>query len=307
MILTNKRRVPIGLLLLAVLVAVGAGVGIVRMINGLGSTTSLSDGYPWGLWIVYDVFFVPFSAGAFMILAVTHIYNRREYHSIARPVVLAGFLGEVMVIAVLVMDLGRWHQFYNVLIPWYWNIHSFMFQVSICLTIYMGIMLLEVAPAVLERLNWQKPLRLIGMLTVLICWRRDRAVVAAPVLAGLIVPAHALQTPSPVVDAAAAAIFLHLGRFCRAVHGHLCGIDLQADLSVRSGPELAQQPGPGRVGAAGFLPGTQGSRPDPCWRDGDWYFRKDGSAPVPGRNVHRRDPADGAFQPGARSGKAAQV
>ncbi len=167
MILTSKRRVPIGLLLLAVLVAVGAGVGIVRMINGLGSTTSLSDGYPWGLWIVYDVFFVPFSAGAFMILAVTHIYNRREYHSIARPVVLAGFLGEVMVIAVLVMDLGRWHQFYNVLIPWYWNIHSFMFQVSICLTIYMGIMLLEVAPAVLERLNWQKPLRLIGMLTVL--------------------------------------------------------------------------------------------------------------------------------------------
>ena len=167
MIRSNIRRVPVGLLLLATLVAVGAGVGIVRMINGLGTTTSLSDGYPWGLWIVYDVFFVPFSAGAFMILAITHIYNRREYHDIARPVVLAGFLGEVMVIAVLVMDLGRWHQFYNVLIPWYWNIHSFMFQVGICLTIYMGIMVLEVAPAVLERLNWQKPLRLIGMLTVL--------------------------------------------------------------------------------------------------------------------------------------------
>jgi Ni/Fe-hydrogenase subunit HybB-like protein len=158
----------ISLLILAVVVAVGLGVGIVRMINGLGTTTSLSDGYPWGLWIVYDVFFVPFSAGAFMILAITHIYNRREYHGIARPVVLAGFLGEVMVIAVLVMDLGRWHQFYNVLIPWYWNIRSFMFQVSICLTIYMGIMLLEMAPAILERLKWQKPLRIIKMLTALI-------------------------------------------------------------------------------------------------------------------------------------------
>jgi Ni/Fe-hydrogenase subunit HybB-like protein len=164
----KKGTLWFGYLLLAVVVAVGAGVGIVRLINGLGVTTSLSDGYPWGLWIVYDVFFVPFSAGAFMILAITHIYNRKEYRPIARPVVLAGFLGEVTVIAVLVMDLGRWNQFYNVLIPWYWNIRSFMFQVSICLTIYMGVMVLEIAPSILERLNWQKPLRLIRMATVLI-------------------------------------------------------------------------------------------------------------------------------------------
>jgi Ni/Fe-hydrogenase subunit HybB-like protein len=154
------------ILLLAALAAAGLGLGIVRLISGLGTTTALNDGYPWGLWIIYDVFFVPFSAGAFMILTVTHIYNRKEYHAIARPVVLAGFLGEVMVIAVLVMDLGRWQQFYNVLFPWYWNIHSFMFQVSICLTIYMGVMVLEVAPAILERLGWQKPLRLIRMATV---------------------------------------------------------------------------------------------------------------------------------------------
>jgi Ni/Fe-hydrogenase subunit HybB-like protein len=153
---------------LVLLVAVGAGVGIVRMINGLGTTTGLSDGYPWGLWIVYDIFFVPFSAGAFMILAVTHIYGKKEYHGIARPVVVAGFLGEVMVVVILLMDLGRWHQFYNILLPWYWNINSFMFQVSICLTIYLGVMVLEVAPAILERLNWQKPLRLIKMATILI-------------------------------------------------------------------------------------------------------------------------------------------
>jgi Ni/Fe-hydrogenase subunit HybB-like protein len=76
---TIKRgSLSVGYLILAVVVAIGAGVGIVRLINGLGATTSLSDGYPWGLWIVYDVFFVPFSAGAFMILAITHIYNRKE-------------------------------------------------------------------------------------------------------------------------------------------------------------------------------------------------------------------------------------
>jgi Ni/Fe-hydrogenase subunit HybB-like protein len=168
MAIVKKSSLSLIFVFTVVLVAAGAGVGIVRMINGLGTTTGLSDGYPWGLWIVYDIFFVPFSAGAFMILAITHIYGKKEYHGIARPVVVAGFLGEIMVILILLMDLGRWHQFYNILLPWYWNINSFMFQVSICLTIYMGVMVLEVAPAILERLNWQKPLRLIRMATIMI-------------------------------------------------------------------------------------------------------------------------------------------
>jgi Ni/Fe-hydrogenase subunit HybB-like protein len=155
-------------LILGAVVAVGLGLGIVRLMTGLGATTSLTDAYPWGLWIVYDVFFVPFSAGAFMILTVAHIYGREEYHAIARPVVVAGFVGELMVVAVLVMDLGRWQQFYNVLFPGFWNIHSFMFQVSICLTVYMAIMVLEVAPALLERLNWRRPLSLIRPLTVFV-------------------------------------------------------------------------------------------------------------------------------------------
>jgi len=92
-------------------------MGILRFVAGLGPTTNLSDSYPWGLWIVYDVFFVPFSAGAFMISAITHIYNKEEYHPIARPVVLAGFVGYLFVVLVLLMDLGRWHKFYNIPIP----------------------------------------------------------------------------------------------------------------------------------------------------------------------------------------------
>lgn len=154
----KKETLPVGYLLLAALVPVGLGVGIFRLIAGLGAATNLSDGYPWGLWIVYDVFFIPFSAWAFMISAVMHIYNREEYRPIARSVILAGFLGYVFVVVILLMDLGRWHKFYNILVPWYWNLHSFMFEVSMCITLYTGILIMEVAPAILERLNWQKPL-----------------------------------------------------------------------------------------------------------------------------------------------------
>ncbi len=210
---TKKSSLSLGYIILAILVAVGLGLAIVRLINGLGTTTGLSDGYPWGLWIVYDVFFVPFSPGAFMILAITHIYGRREYHAISRPVVVAGFLGEVMVIAILLMDLGRWHQFYNILFPWYWNVRSFMFQVSICLTIYMGIMVLEVSPAILERLNWQKALALHQDGHDRDCRPGNRAFVSPPILLGLALSADALQAACPVVDASTTTSVLCLGGF----------------------------------------------------------------------------------------------
>jgi Ni/Fe-hydrogenase subunit HybB-like protein len=168
MIAEKKDELSVSYLILFALAMLGLALGVFRLTNGLGATTNLSDDYPWGLWIVYDVFFIPVSAGAFMISAVTHIYNREEYHTIARPVVLAGFLGYLFVVVILLMDLGRWHKFYNILIPLYWNLHSFMFEVSMCVTLYTGILIMEVAPAILERLKWQKLLGMIRPLTVLI-------------------------------------------------------------------------------------------------------------------------------------------
>ncbi len=167
-ILKEIRELPVSYFLMAAFAAFGLALGLYRMVVGLGPTTNLSDSYPWGLWILYDVFFIPFSAGAFMISAVTHIYDKEEYHVIARPVVLAGFLGYLFVVLVLLMDLGRWHRFYNVLIPWYWNPHSFMFEVSMCVTVYTGILIMEVAPSILERLNLEKPLRFLRVATVVI-------------------------------------------------------------------------------------------------------------------------------------------
>jgi len=168
MMRASERRIPTSYIVMGAIAAAGLALGVYRMVVGLGPTTNLTDGYPWGLWILYDVFFIPFSAGAFMISAVTHIYDKEEYHVVARPVVLAGFLGYLFVVLVLLMDLGRWHRFYNVLIPWYWNPHSFMFEVSMCVTAYTGILVMEVAPSILERVNWAKPLRFLRVATVVI-------------------------------------------------------------------------------------------------------------------------------------------
>jgi Ni/Fe-hydrogenase subunit HybB-like protein len=141
-------RPPIVFLILAAIAAVGAGLGVFRLFQGLGPTTNLSDGYPWGLWIAFDFFVVPFSAGAFTLAFVVHIANAKKYHSVGHLALLAGFLGYLMVVLVLLMDIGRWDQFYSVLLPWRWNLHSFMFEVSLSITVYFGVLVLELLPLI---------------------------------------------------------------------------------------------------------------------------------------------------------------
>ena len=139
----------IALLFLAAVVVLGVVVGILRLVKGLGPTTNLNTGYPWGLWIAFDFFAVPLSAGAFTLAFVVHIFNKKKYHGIAHLALLAGFLGYLAVVLVLIMDIGRWDQFWSVLLPWRWNLHSFMFEVSMSITLYFIVLVLELVPVVL--------------------------------------------------------------------------------------------------------------------------------------------------------------
>jgi Ni/Fe-hydrogenase subunit HybB-like protein len=150
----DKGSLSVVDLILAAIVVFGAVLGIVRLVQGLGATTNLSSSYPWGMWIAFDVFTIPFSAMAFTLAAVVHIFNQEQYHGLSRFTVLAGFLGYLMVVLVLVMDIGRWDQFYSVLLPWRWNLHSFMFEVALSITLYFGVLVLELLSVVFERRGW---------------------------------------------------------------------------------------------------------------------------------------------------------
>jgi Ni/Fe-hydrogenase subunit HybB-like protein len=163
----REQDIPAIHWILAALVVLGLVLGIIRLVLGLGATTNLSSGYPWGLWITFDVFTVPFSAGAFTLAAVLHIFNRKKYHGVAHLALLAGFLGYLLVVLVLLMDLGRWDQFYSVLLPWRWNLHSFMFEVSMSITIYFGVLVLELVAVVFEERDWM-PVQLIKQVIPLI-------------------------------------------------------------------------------------------------------------------------------------------
>lgn len=141
---------------LAVMVG-GLYATYVRVVYGLGGATHLSDLFPWGLWIGFDVLCgVGLAAGGFTLAAIVHIFNIERYKPILRPTILTAFLGYLLVILALLFDLGRPYRIWHPLVMW--NPHSVMFEVAWCVMLYTAVLALEFAPVVFERLGWQTPL-----------------------------------------------------------------------------------------------------------------------------------------------------
>jgi len=146
------RRPTAGRTLLWMLVLAGAVLAAVRFIRGLGAVTNLSDQFPWGVWIGFDVMVgVALAAGAFTVSATVHVFHLDRYRPLLRPAVLTGFLGYLMVIIALLVDLGRpWNIWHPIVM---WNPHSVMFEVAWCVMLYTAVLALEFGQAVLERLG----------------------------------------------------------------------------------------------------------------------------------------------------------
>jgi len=137
----------------------------VRFVDGLGSSTNLSDEFPWGLWIGFDVLCgVALAAGGFTLAATVHIFNIEKYKPIVRPAILTAFLGYLLVVVALMFDLGRPYRIWHPLIMW--NPHSVMFEVGWCVTLYSTVLSLEFAPVVFERFGWRTPLRYVKAIMI---------------------------------------------------------------------------------------------------------------------------------------------
>jgi Ni/Fe-hydrogenase subunit HybB-like protein len=147
------------------LLAAGFYATVVRFTQGLGRSTNLSDRFPWGIWVGFDVLCgVMLAAGGFTLTAAVHILNIKRLRPIVRPTILTAFLGYLLVCVALMYDLGRPYRIWHPLIMR--NPHSVMFEVAYCVMLYTAVLSLEFAPIVLERFNLQRPLKIIR--TVLI-------------------------------------------------------------------------------------------------------------------------------------------
>ena len=148
-----------------ILMTAGVVAAIQRFAFGLGETTHLQDTFPWGLWIGFDILVgVGLAAGGFTIAATVYLFNIERFRPILRPTILTAFLGYLLVIAGLMIDLGRPWAIWHALI--YWNPHSVMFEVAWCVMLYTTVLALEFSPVVLERFNLQRPLKVIKAITL---------------------------------------------------------------------------------------------------------------------------------------------
>ncbi|MBI5215494.1 MAG: Ni/Fe-hydrogenase cytochrome b subunit [Ignavibacteriae bacterium] len=147
------------------ILASGVVATYIRFTQGLGESTNLSDEFPWGLWIGFDILCgVGLAAGGFTIAAIVYIFNIKRFEPIVRPTILTAFLGYLLVIVALMFDLGRPLQIWHALIMW--NPRSVMFEVAWCVMLYTTVLSLEFAPVVLEKFKMTKTLNILHKVSV---------------------------------------------------------------------------------------------------------------------------------------------
>ncbi len=155
----EKRPFPVvSTIILGTLMAIGLVAAIIRFAGGLGAITNLSDGRAWGLWISFDLYCgVALAAGGFVMAGTVYIFGLKKYYSIVRSAILTAFLGYLMVIFALLVDLGQPWRIWHMII--YWNPHSPLFEVGWCVLLYTTVLALEFSPNIFERFNMDVPLR----------------------------------------------------------------------------------------------------------------------------------------------------
>jgi Ni/Fe-hydrogenase subunit HybB-like protein len=133
--------------------AAATGVGVVRFTHGLGAVTAMNDGYPWGLWIAFDVVVgTGLASGGYAIALLVFVLNRGRYHPLVRPALLTSLLGYAVAGVAVFFDVGRYWALGNVaLMPWRWNGTSVLLEVALCMMTYVAVLAIELSPALLER------------------------------------------------------------------------------------------------------------------------------------------------------------
>ena len=149
-----------------IIILVGIAIIAVRFARGLGAVTNLSQAYPWGIWIGFDVVTgVAFAGGAYILTFAVHILKVKKYEPIVRATVLNGFLAYVFYSGALLLDLGRPWNVVNPIIGNAFGYGSVLFLVAWHFLLYTLVLFVEISPAIADWLKWVKAKRIIQKVT----------------------------------------------------------------------------------------------------------------------------------------------
>jgi Ni/Fe-hydrogenase subunit HybB-like protein len=148
--------------ILGILTLIAGGIMAVRFVYGLGAVTNINDGYPWGIWIAYDlVIGSALACGGYAVALLVYLFNKGEYHPLVRPALVGSLFGYTMAGASVFFDIGRYWNFWHVFWPGYAQVGSVMFELAACITAYILVMWIEFAPVFTDKFKlpaWKKRL-----------------------------------------------------------------------------------------------------------------------------------------------------
>ncbi len=154
-------------LITATIMITAAAILVVRFTRGLGSVTNLSQDYPWGLWIGFDVVTgVAFAGGAYVVTFMVYVLHMEKYHPIVRATVLNGFLAYLFYAGALLLDLGRPWNVINPIIGNSFGVSSVLFLVAWHFLLYMTAELIEFSPAIAEWAGWHRARKILSGMTL---------------------------------------------------------------------------------------------------------------------------------------------
>ncbi|MDR1490943.1 MAG: Ni/Fe-hydrogenase cytochrome b subunit [Desulfovibrio sp.] len=163
--LLELLRTP-GNILTAFILALGLCITVLRFTKGLAGVTNLNDNYPWGIWISFDLLCgVALAAGGYAATTACHLFGLKDFRTSVRPAVTSAFLGYAFVVLALHYDVGQpWRLVYPIFLSQ--GTSSVLFEVGLCVFIYLSVLALEWSIAVFERLGWKKARARIVRLTI---------------------------------------------------------------------------------------------------------------------------------------------
>lgn len=140
--------------ILTVLTLVGFYYIAERYYFGIGAVANVNPGYPWGIWVAFDVIVGPaVGTGGFAMALLVYVFNRGEYHPLMRPALLSAALGYTLDGVAVLIDLGRYYNVLNLLLPWRANPTSVMLVTALCVMAYVSVLWIEFSPVFLEKVG----------------------------------------------------------------------------------------------------------------------------------------------------------
>ena len=163
----NKLFTPFNVIT-GIIILVGLVLTVLRFTKGIGAVTNLDDNNPWGLWIGFDLLCgVALAAGGYVTSATCYIFGLKRYHSAVRPAILTAFLGYALVVFALNYDVGRpWRLPYPIFLSP--GTTSLLYEVGLCVFLYLTVLFIEYSPAALEWLGLSKIRNIIVRLTLVL-------------------------------------------------------------------------------------------------------------------------------------------